>query len=183
MKKQLGEKQLKNKGRKTHKIHWRGKVLNHGEAIDVVRNPGDTVLIERGRPRSLVCMCPCGCNSPITLNLDRRTGKAWILYQRKRGVSLYPSVWRDSGCESHFVIWNNKVFWLEEDWWFEEADLEELGERILPLVQQDNFTHFRELAESLEEVPWSVLRACKKLERKGILVEGNDDLSGSFRRL
>jgi hypothetical protein len=74
------------------------------------------------------------------------------------------------------------VFWFGHEWWFEDADLEEISKRVLPLVSRDNFIHFRELAESLEEVPWSVLRACKDMARKGILLEGVDDLSGSFRK-
>jgi len=173
---------MRKKGRKSDQIHWRGKVPNHGEAINLIRTPGDVALVERGRPRSLVCMCPCGCGTAITLNLDRRVDKAWICYRRHRGLSLYPSVWRESGCESHFVIWNNRVLWLEDDWWFEEADLEGLGDRILPLVPVERFIHFRELAEHVEEVPWSVLRACKNMVRQGVLVEGTGDLWGSFRK-
>jgi len=91
-------------------------------------------------------------------------------------------VWRDSGCESHFVIWNNRVFWLDDDWWFEDTESEDFAERILPLVPPDEFVHFREIAEHLREVPWSVLRACKTMVRQGQLVEGREKLRQHFRR-
>jgi hypothetical protein len=38
-------------------------------------------------------------------------GKAWRLYGgAKSAVTLFPSVWRDTGCESHFIIWRDQIF-------------------------------------------------------------------------
>ena len=77
---------MRKKSHKTTRVYWKGKAPDHHEAISLIRAPGDIALVERVRPRSLVCMCPCGCGTAITLNLDRRAGKAWTLYQRHKGL-------------------------------------------------------------------------------------------------
>jgi len=53
----------------------------------------------------------------LVVNLDARMGKAWRLRESSRGLTLMPSVWRTSGCRSHFVLWNSTVWWcrLDED--------------------------------------------------------------------
>lgn len=66
--------------------------------------PGDALLIERGSPRWLVLLCPCGCGEQLRINLDRRAGPAWRLFRDRRGITIHPSIWRDSGCQSHFII-------------------------------------------------------------------------------
>lgn len=67
-------------------------------------------IVERGVPRWAVFRCPCGCGELLTINLDRRVGPHWRLIRRKSGVSLSPSVWRTSGCHSHFILWKNQVW-------------------------------------------------------------------------
>jgi len=164
------------------RIVLKGVSGTHGEALALVRESGDIALVERGRLRALVCMCPCGCGDAITINLDRRAGKAWMLYRRGNGISLYPSVWRDSGCESHFVVWNNRVLWLEGDWLFDEDHIDHLVSKIIPLIPNHEFVHFRDIAERIDEVPWSVLRACRKLARAGMVAEGQDEQLGYFKK-
>ncbi|MFA5833943.1 MAG: DUF6527 family protein [Bacteroidota bacterium] len=174
---------MKTSNRRALKIKLNGTVSNHGDAIKKNRKSGDVVIVERGSLRSLVCMCPCGCAEQITINLDIRTGKAWKMYRKVKGMSLYPSVWRDSGCKSHFIIWNNRVLWLDDDWWFEEDNIVEITKRILPLFTPDEFIHFRDIAESIEEIPWSVLRSCRELVNQGIIIEGEDEMKGFYRKI
>lgn len=87
-------------------------------------------VVERGRPRSVVLQCPCGCDELLVLNVDRTAGPAWRLRLREGRVSLIPSVWRTTGCESHFVLWENRIWWCdfladdEEEPWPEEMDAE-----------------------------------------------------------
>lgn len=161
-------------------ISLKGVAKTHGEALSLVRVPGDFAIVERGRLRTVVCMCPCGCGSTLTVNLDERAGKAWRLYRRKNGISLYPSVWRDSGCKSHFVVWKNHVLWVDTDWMFDEDQIDKLIPKILPLIPIQMYAHFREIAESIDEIPWAVLRACRKLEKTGKVREGEDKYSGYF---
>ncbi len=87
-------------------------------------------VVERGRPRSVVLQCPCGCGELLVLNVDRAAGSAWRLRRREGRITLMPSVWRTSGCRSHFILWENRV-WLcsvagdeDEPRWPEEMDAE-----------------------------------------------------------
>ena len=70
------------------------------EADALTARPGDAVLVHRGRARSLVMACPDGCGERLTVNLDPEAGPAWRAYQTPRGLTLYPSVWRESGCKT-----------------------------------------------------------------------------------
>lgn len=73
--------------------------------------PGALVLVMPGkRPKSLKFLCPCGCNDTISINLMPETGKAWRLTSDQNGtLSLYPSVWLDVGCCSHFILRRNNA--------------------------------------------------------------------------
>jgi hypothetical protein len=64
------------------------------------------------RSRWLIFLCPCGCKNVITLSLQKIHRPHWLLRQsRNVRPSLYPSVWRDVGCHSHFWISDGRVFW------------------------------------------------------------------------
>lgn len=64
------------------------------------------------KPKWVLFRCPCGCNSVITLSLQQIHRPRWSLRasQNNRPV-LYPSVWRDVGCMSHFWIMDGRVYW------------------------------------------------------------------------
>src|SRR5579871_3984234 len=94
----------------TSKLHFLGAVSTRGEAAGYLASPGDAVLVERGRPRLLLLACPCGCGEHFPINLDDRAGRAWRFYKHQpSGISIFPSVWRESGCRSHYVIWRDKI--------------------------------------------------------------------------
>src|ERR1700722_8970214 len=91
-------------------LHLMGVVSSRGEASAYLKAPGDAVLVERGRPRLLLLSCPCGCGEHFPINLDPRAGPAWRLYRNRTGaITLYPSVWRESGCYSHYIIWRDRI--------------------------------------------------------------------------
>jgi hypothetical protein len=56
--------------------------------------------------------CPCGCKETIFLNLDKSTSPSWRLNNQGKGPSLYPSVWRQKGCQAHFCIIKGKIKWI-----------------------------------------------------------------------
>ncbi len=56
--------------------------------------------------------CPDGCGDTLVINLDDRAGKAWLLDERRGKLSLYPSVWREDGCRSHFILWSDYLIWI-----------------------------------------------------------------------
>lgn len=57
---------------------YRGQVEYRDEATSLVTEPGDLVLVVRGRPRSVVIGCPDGCGEVLTVNLDP-CQRLWIL--------------------------------------------------------------------------------------------------------
>src|SRR5690349_12185968 len=96
------------------KISFRGRVERRDLSTPLLRAPGDAVLVERGKPRLLIIRCPCGCGDDLLVNLDRRAGKAWYVYRNSKGLTLYPSYWRDDGCGSHFIVWDSHIYWCRE---------------------------------------------------------------------
>ena len=85
------------------------------------KSPSIVVVRRSGRLRGVVFHCPCGCGETIAINLDTGTGPAWCIRFDSEGLTLLPSVWRPTGCRSHFIIWKGRVWWcsLEEntsDW-------------------------------------------------------------------
>lgn len=73
------------------------------------------VLIDRHGPRSVLFQCPCGCGDVLVINVDHKLRQAWRLRRGDRGISLMPSVWRTTGCRSHFILWENSVWWCRYD--------------------------------------------------------------------
>ena len=69
--------------------------------------------IMRGeQPKWTMFLCPCGCRSVITLSLQFAHRPHWTVgASKKRRPSLRPSVWRDIGCLSHFIVEDGRIYW------------------------------------------------------------------------
>jgi hypothetical protein len=91
-------------------------VASSVEAPPALVRRDDFVIVERGIPRLALFHCPCGCGDVVTLNLDSRAGKSWRLLRRDRTVTLRPSIWRDTGCQSHFAVWGSRILFARPDW-------------------------------------------------------------------
>jgi len=81
----------------------------------VAARPRHIELVVRGRPRAVVFQCPCRCGEVLSINIDVAAGRAWSAFWHGDALSLLPSVWRTSGCRSHFVLWRNDVWWCGDD--------------------------------------------------------------------
>ena len=173
----------------TRLLKFCGTVANRGEASAHLKAAGDAVLVERGRPRLLLLSCPCGCGEEFPINLDERSGPAWRLYRNARtGISLFPSVWRESGCRSHYIIWRNAILLFgqneeEFDTVTQGDELAVLSEAVLGQLSTTALTPFAEIAEGLNSVPWDVLMACRRLVRAGLAREGAGKQRGAFGRV
>jgi hypothetical protein len=56
--------------------------------------------------------CPCGCGDVIELPLQADVRPRWNLEAERSGrPSLSPSVWRRTGCRSHFWVRRGRVCW------------------------------------------------------------------------
>jgi hypothetical protein len=120
----------------------------------------------------------------ITINLDERTDKAWRLYRSERGLTLFPSVWRTTGCRSHFIVWDDTIFWMDG---YDRARAIsqheiELEGAVYNRLHENEFIGFVELADSLKEIPWTVLEACRRLVRANKALEAGDPRKGAFCR-
>lgn len=92
----------------------------HSEARQAVAlAPGAIAVVERMGPRAVLFQCPCGCGETLITNVDAEAGKAWRMRLDHFGLTLMPSVWRTSGCRSHFILWRNQVWWCD---WYDGAD-------------------------------------------------------------
>lgn len=168
---------------------FRGSISLRSDSINMLSEPGDAVLVERGRPRWLIMLCPCGCGEEIPINLDSRAGPAWRLYRNQRGITLYPSVWRDTGCQSHFIVWRNHILLFgtygddaDYDTFWNDSAYAVLRQRVLEQLPVKELSHFSTIADAIDDIPWDVLKACRQLVRQGLALEGRNKQRGHFRR-
>lgn len=173
-----------------NRIHFRGTATRHGEALSRLRSAGDAVIVERGTVRSIIVCCPCGCREPLPINLDSRAGPAWRLYRdRPSSITLFPSIWRESGCGSHFIVWRGRVYMIPDyDSEFDNAEPsknveQELRDAIIGALPESDLTPFAVIAERLRAIPWDVLSICRGLVKAGAAREGRGAKRGSFGRL
>ena len=166
------------------RVTWRGSVPSRGDAPALIQGPGDVVLVSRGgQERWLVFRCPSGCGDELPINLDPRTGAAWRLYNPGPTVSVYPSVWRESGCRAHFIVSRGRLWGLsrDRDIWHSP----DLDESIISTVRSHltgTFRHYYDVAVSSGLEPWETLGACSLLVRRHEAVEGVGKSRDCFRR-
>jgi len=166
---------------RANKIRFTGIFSGRDEAGISLKFPGDTALIHRGVARMLLMNCPCGCGDSLVINLDSRAGPAWKIYWRGEAFSLFPSYWRDTKCESHFILWKNKICWCnwdDDSFWSNSSSIEE---RVLAALPK-HFISYQVLADQLQEVPWDVLQACRTLVRKKQAETSFPLRKGEFKR-
>ena len=170
------------------RVKLKGIFESRGEVTEDISAPGDAILIRRGQPRWLLLKCPCGCGDELPINLDSRAGKAWRIYEGKgNSVTLYPSIWRDTGCGSHFIVWKDEIllFGRPDDDMFTshvEIDFEGIATRVMDALPDGQWRSYSELADLLGEIPWDVLDACRHLALRGHLSEGAGKERGTFRK-
>lgn len=81
---------------------------------DVPDSPAARVVYLVGQPDEYwlaLVRCPCGCGEPISLPMTTGTDPCWHFNANMRRPSLTPSIWRTTGCKSHFFLRNGRVVW------------------------------------------------------------------------
>ena len=166
---------------RTIRLCGQGEYRDQAEAF--LRLPGDAALVLRGVVRSLVMRCPDGCGETLVVNLDPRAGKAWWLDQRKGRLTLYPSIWRDSGCKSHFIVWRDKIVWCDRFAYGNEEPAYDaaLEAQVLGLLSNVEWRSAVSIARTLGEIPWDVSRVARRLVRAGRAIEGAGDRRDWFQ--
>lgn len=68
----------------------------------------------KAHPWKAVILCPCGCAATIELNLAPPGPPLWqIAFSGKSRITIHPSIWRKTGCCSHFWIREGNVEWCD----------------------------------------------------------------------
>jgi uncharacterized protein DUF6527 len=166
----------------------RARVSSRASASAYLKHPGDAVIVDRQGPRWLVLSCPCGCGAEVPVNLDRRAGPAWRIYESPKGTSIYPSVWRDTDCKSHFIIWRDNIHMIGARYgasWTDELDEgeDELLQRVL-VTLSGREQSAEEISDQIpDSEPWDVWRCCRRLCLLGKAIEGHHHARGRFRRV
>jgi len=149
-----------------------GTAARYSEAMELLKQPGDYVLVVRGTPRAIVMACPDGCGEHVIVNLDRQGGPAWRRYTSCGKLSIYPSVWRESGCRAHFIIVRDRIYWCGADGAGTAAHVKDaLVSTVLAHLDHVTPVHYEAIAASLGAIPWEVVWACAALEHAGRALE------------
>jgi hypothetical protein len=73
------------------------------------------IIGERNEDWFAALVCPCRCGSLIELNLVPPGRPCWMLNEGAEGPTLFPSVWRKTGCRSHFWVRDGRIAWAGDE--------------------------------------------------------------------
>lgn len=153
------------------RINYLGTAVRNSEAARQLKRPGDCAIVDRGRARSVVMACPDGCGSVLTINLDRRSGKAWNLYLREEKISIFPSYWQVAECRCHFIVWRNRILWCDSQERSNIPDVSSLHSTVLAQLSVDSYISYKAIADEIDEIPWDILWSCRSLVRQDLAIE------------
>jgi len=102
--------------------HWLNSLLGLGEVVyrvDALDDEPETakkdylyIIGHPEHPWKAMMVCPCGCKEIIELNLAPPGRPLWRLsLDAEELPTLHPSVWRTTGCRSHFWLRHGSVKW------------------------------------------------------------------------
>lgn len=69
---------------------------------------------ESGHLWYVTFQCPCECGGVINLNLLPDDSPVWIFRDAPGGATIEPSIWRTTGCRSHFFLQGGRVLWCKK---------------------------------------------------------------------
>jgi hypothetical protein len=93
------------------------KTVFLNEQLDMPKRNTVYVIGEKGFLWFVIMSCPCGCNEILNINLIEGNCPTWSLQEHSNGtISLFPSIWRTTGCRSHFFLKKGKIIWCKNIW-------------------------------------------------------------------
>lgn len=88
------------------------KVVNKTPGKDSVADGEFVAVVYKNEPYWAMFKCPCGCQTLISLSLQKVHNPNWEVQATAAGrPTLMPSVWQNKGCCSHFWIKDGRIFW------------------------------------------------------------------------
>lgn len=98
-------------------LSWFRPLLSYHLSIDIPGNIKENKIYIIGENKNqwlIIFVCPCGCKEIIHLNLLVEAKPCWkYKITRKNKITLYPSIWRTTGCKSHFIIRSSRICWVD----------------------------------------------------------------------
>lgn len=81
---------------------------------DLINEAEFIAVVYKSKPIWALFKCPCGCGFVITLPLQKPHNPRWRIHESEFGrPTLYPSIWQNKGCYSHFWVEDGKVIWCK----------------------------------------------------------------------
>ncbi|WP_373852844.1 DUF6527 family protein [Brevundimonas abyssalis] len=70
------------------------------------------VSLQAGAPAFGTMLCPCGCGETLNLRFFGNRRPRWsVAWDREARPTVRPSIWRRTGCGSHFNLVRGRVLW------------------------------------------------------------------------
>ena len=95
-----------------HLLFGRYKCVVVDDVPDVLKNTVLYLVNDEGHEWLAVLLCPCGCSEKIYLNLLAESRPCWRVGKSGGDIpTIAPSIWRTTGCKSHFFIRHGCIIW------------------------------------------------------------------------
>ena len=63
-------------------------------------------------------LCPCGCGAVLYMSLLEDDNPRWRIRMYNDGTAtMVPSIWREVGCRSHFILFRGRPRWVKSISW------------------------------------------------------------------
>ena len=97
-----------------NKWFQRGHKLIYSDELPEKINKKTIYIIGNSKEPWLIAFnCPCGCQNLIQLNLLKDASPCWKFKVIKNNkINVFPSIWRTTGCRSHFFVRKSKINWV-----------------------------------------------------------------------
>ncbi len=93
---------------------WQLRVVAGGALPSSLPRRSVVLLRDSEEDWSVGMRCPCGCGETIELMLIREAKPRWdLIVDAKDRPTLRPSVWRRTGCRSHFWLRAGRIVWCD----------------------------------------------------------------------
>jgi hypothetical protein len=89
-------------------------IARHADDVPDILARGVVYLIGDSKaPWSAAMRCPGGCGRTLELNLLPDDKPVWrCVINKRRLVTLHPSVWLRTGCKCHFTLRDGGIGWV-----------------------------------------------------------------------
>jgi len=92
----------------------RVKVVEGDTPPDIISGDDLVLAREDDEDWAIAFLCPCGCKDRLELALIPEVKPHWTLkLDDDNFPTLHPSVWRKTGCRSHFWVKGGEITWCE----------------------------------------------------------------------